>query len=279
MLACQRHSENGGTADLMVRGIARGRLPRIMALPIFWIAAVLLLAAPVHAADVTVLSAGAFGSVARTLAPGFEAHTGNTIIVRNDTVGGLLRRIAGGETFDVVLMSPAGLDELARSGRIEAGSRVRLAQVGVGVGVKAGAASPDISTVAAFKAAMLQARAVAYIDPASGGSSGIYVAKLFQSLGIAEAMAPKSVLIKGGLAATAVADGRADVVVQQISEVLAVPGVTLVGPLPPEIQNLTVYAGAIAAGSAVPDAAKAFLATLAGPEARSVLATKGMAPP
>jgi molybdate transport system substrate-binding protein len=235
--------------------------------------------APAYAADVTVLSAGAFSSVARTLGQGFEADTGNTIIVRNDTVGGLLRCIAGGETFDVVLMSPGGLDELARSGRIVAGSRVRLAQVGVGVGVKTGAAAPDISTVAAFRAAMLQVRAVAYIDPASGGSSGLYVAKLFQTLGIAEAMAPKSVLIKGGLAATAVADGRADVVVQQISEVVAVPGVTLVGPLPPEIQNQTVYAGAIATDSAVPDAARAFLTTLAGPQARSVLAAKGMTPP
>jgi molybdate transport system substrate-binding protein len=244
-----------------------------------WVGAFLLLAAQAHAADVTVLSAGAFSSVARALAPGFEARSGNTVILRNDTVGGLVRRIGGGETFDVVLMSPGGLDELAGAGKIVPGSRVEIAQVGVGVGVKTGSPMPDISTVAAFKAAMLHARAVAYIDPASGGSSGIYVAKLFQTLGIADAMASRSVLVKGGLAATSVADGRADIVVQQISEVLAVPGVILVGPLPAEIQNRTVYAGAIAAGSAAPDAARAFLAVLAGPEARPVLATKGMTPP
>jgi molybdate transport system substrate-binding protein len=244
-----------------------------------WIAAFLLLAAPVRAADITVLSAGAINSVAKALTPGFEASTGNKVTLRNDTVGGLVRRIAGGETFDVVMMSPAGLDELAKAGKIAPGSSVKLAQVGIGIGVKTGSPAPDISTVATFKAAMLHAGKVAYIDPASGGSSGIYLAKLFQTMGIADAMAPKSVLVNGGLAATAVLDGRADIVLQQISEVIAVPGVTLVGPLPAEIQNLTTYAGAPGAGSGAPDAAKAFLAMMAGPDARPVLQAKGMTPP
>jgi molybdate transport system substrate-binding protein len=245
-----------------------------------WVAAFLLLAAPaVHAADITVLSAGAINSVAKTLTPTFEASTGNKVTLRNDTVGGLLRRIAGGETFDVVMMSPAGLDQLANAGKIAKGSGIRLAQVGIGVGAKTGSPAPDISTVAAFKTAMLRSRKVAYIDPASGGSSGIYLAKLFQTLGIADAMAPKSVLVNGGLAATAVLDGRADIVVQQISEVIAVPGITLVGPLPAKIQNLTIYAGAVAANSAAPDAARAFLATMAGPAARPVLKAKGMTAP
>lgn len=245
-----------------------------------WIAAFLLLAAPVvHAADITVLSAGAINSVAKTLVPAFEAKTGNKVTLRNDTVGGLVRRITGGETFDVVMMSPAGLDQLAKAGKIAPKSDVRLAAVGIGVGVKTGAPAPDISTVAAFKTTMLRARKVAYINPASGGSSGIYLAKLFHTLGIADAMAPKSVLIDGGLAATAVLDGRADIVVQQISEVIAVPGITLVGPLPAKIQNLTVYAGAVATGSAAPEAARAFLGTMAGPAAKPVLKAKGMTAP
>lgn len=239
----------------------------------------LLLAVPAQAADLTVLSAGAINSVATTLPPGFEASTGNKITLRNDTVGGLVRRIAGGEAFDVVLMSPAGLDELTKTGKIAAGSSVRVAQVGIGVGIKTGSPAPDISTADAFRATMLGARAVAYIDPASGGSSGIYLAKLFQTLGIADAMRPKSVLMNGGLAATAVLDGRADIAVQQISEVIAVPGISLVGPLPASIQNQTVYAGAIAAGSGAPDAARAFLAVLTGPAAGPVLAAKGMTPP
>ncbi|HEY0185438.1 MAG TPA: substrate-binding domain-containing protein [Rhodopila sp.] len=239
----------------------------------------MLLAAPASAAELTVLSAGAISSVARTLTPAFEAETGNTVVLRNDTVGALRRRIAAGEAFDVVLMSPQGLDELAASGKIVPDSGIRLARVGIGVGIRSGSPVPDISTVAAFKTAMLRARKVAYIDPASGGSSGIYLAKLFQTLGIAEAMASNAVLVNGGLAATAVQDGRADIVLQQTSEVIGVPGITLVGPLPAEIQNQTIYAGAIAAASAAPDASRAFLAAMIGPAAAPVLAAKGMTPP
>lgn len=244
-----------------------------------WIAAVLLLAAPARAADLTVLSTGAIQAVAADLTPAFETSTGNKIILRNDTAGALLRRIAGGETFDVVLITPPALDQLVKAGKIATGSEVKLAQVGIGVGVRTGSPKPDISTVAAFKSAMLGARSVAYVDPASGGSSGIYLARLFERMGIADAMAPKSVLVNGGLAAKAVVDGRADIVLQQISEILAVPGVTLVGPLPIEIQNQTVYAGAVAAGSNAPAAARAFLAALSGPAARPVLAAKGLASP
>jgi molybdate transport system substrate-binding protein len=244
-----------------------------------WFFVCLILALPARAAELTVLTAGAFKSVAADLIPLFEVSTGDKVILRNDTVGGLVRRIGGGEAFDVVLASPSGLNELARTGKVAAGSEIRLAKVGMGVGVKTGSPAPDIGTVAAFRAAMLQARAVAYIDPASGGSSGIYLAKLFQTLGIADVMAPKSVLMKGGLAAEAVVDGRADVVVQQISEIVAVPGVTLVGPLPADIQNETIYAGAVASGSAVPASARALLDVLAGPAARPVLAAKGMTPP
>jgi molybdate transport system substrate-binding protein len=244
-----------------------------------WFLVCLVVALPARAAELTVLTAGAFKSVAADLIAVFEASTGDKVILRNDTVGGLVRRIDSGEAFDVVLISPSGLTDLVKTGKVAAGSEIRLAKVGVGVGVKAGSPAPDLGNVAAFRAAMLQARAVAYIDPASGGSSGIYLAKLFQTLGIADAMAPKSVLMKGGLAAEAVVDGRADVVVQQISEIVAVPGVTLVGPLPADIQNETIYAGAVAAGSTVPASARALLDVLAGPAARPVLVAKGMTPP
>jgi molybdate transport system substrate-binding protein len=251
---------------------------------IVWVLGVLLAAfvgggAAAQAADLSVLSAGAISSVAAAMLPGFEGSTGNRVALRNDTVGALVRRIAGGEAFDVVLMSPYGLDELAKAGRIAAGSEVRLAQVGVGVGVRRGGAMPDIGSVPAFRAAMLGARAVAYIDPASGGSSGVYVAKLFRTLGIADVMAGKSVLVDGALAGTAVVDGRADIVVQQISEIMAVPGIVLVGPLPAEIQNKTEYVGAVAAGSAAKDAGRAFIRVLAGLAARPVLAAKGLTPP
>ena len=127
---------------------------------------------------------------------------------------------------------------------------------------------------------MLNARAVAYIDPASGGSSGgIYIAKLFQALGVAEAMAPRSVLVQGGLAGTKLLDGQADIALQQISELLAVPGVALAGPLPADIQVRTTYAGAVAARSAQPEAARAFLAAMTRPAARAAIAARGMEPP
>ena len=239
----------------------------------------ILFAASAHSTELTVLTAGAFQSVAAALIPAYESRSGDKVTLRNDTVGALLRRIEGGEAFDVVLMSPAGLQDLAKSGKIVSGSSVTLARVGIGVGVKAGVKGPDISTEAAFKTTMLQARSVAIIDPASGGSSGIYLTKLFSTMGIADAMAPRLVLVKGGLAAQAVLDGRADLVVHQISEILAVPGVTLVGPLPEKIQHDTVYSGAVSTRSSAPDAARNLLAVLSGPAAGPVLTAKGMQPP
>lgn len=124
---------------------------------------------------------------------------------------------------------------------------------------------------------MLASRGVAYVDPASGGSSGIYVAKLFQDLGIAPALAGKTVLVNGGLAATAVQDGRADIALQQVSEIVGVPGVTLAGPLPAAIQMVTTYSGALAAAQT--DAARAFLAAMTGQAARAVIAARGMEAP
>jgi molybdate transport system substrate-binding protein len=242
-------------------------------------ALLLLLSTQARASEITVLCAGAVEPIVQALDMKFETTTGNTIILRVDTVGGMLRRIASGQTFDVVMASAAALDELTKEGKIAPDSRVKLANIGIGVGIKTGAKAPDISTVAAFKASMLAASKVAYIDPASGGSSGIYVGKLFQTLGIADAIAPKSVLVKGGLAAKAVLDGQADLVVQQISEINAVPGITVVGKLPAEIQHLTPYAGAVSATSIDPVAAKAFLAVMSGPLAPPVLAAHRMDQP
>jgi molybdate transport system substrate-binding protein len=244
-----------------------------------WVLVGLILALPARAAELTVLTAGAIKPVVAAMIPAFEARTGDKVVLRNDTVGSLVRRIEGGEAFDVVLMSPSGLEALAASGKIAPGSSVPLAKVGIGVGVRAGAPAPDIGTVEAFKAAMLGARAVAIIDPASRGSSGVYLEKLFRTMGIAQAMAPKLVLVHGGLAAEAVVDGRADLVVHQISEIVAVPGVEMVGPLPGEIQSETVYAGAVGSGSATPDAARAFLAALSGPGMQPMLLAKGMMSP
>jgi len=235
-------------------------------------------ARPAAAAEIKVLTAGAFKQVLLALVPDFERTSGNKVIVDNDTVGALTKRIEGGETFDLAVLTPAAVDALASKGKLVAGSRANLARVGVGVVVKEGAAKPDIGSVDAFKRALLAAKSVAYIDPAAGGSSGIYVAGLLDKLGIAAEIKPKAKLIPGGAVAEHVARGEAELGIHQISEILPVKGVTLVGPLPAEIQNYTVYAAGIGAHAKEADAAKALLKTLTSPAAAEVLKSKGMEP-
>jgi molybdate transport system substrate-binding protein len=242
--------------------------------------AALVLAPPglATAAELKVLTAGAYKPVVEALKADFEKQTGHRLTVQNDTAGALQRRIAGGEAFDVVVATPAVLAQLALAGKV-AGNTTRLARVAIGVAVKAGAPAPDIGTVTSFKATLLAARAVATIDPAAGGSSGIYLWQLFEKQGIAAQLKPKAVLVPGGLVAERVVSGEADIAIHQISEILAVPGATLVGPIPAEIQNYTVYAGGVAVATGDPVAARAFIDALASPAAKAVLASKGMEMP
>jgi molybdate transport system substrate-binding protein len=244
--------------------------------------AVLLMAAGAPragaAAEIKVLTAGAFKQVVLALVPGFEKETGHKVKVENDTVGALTKRIEGGEGFDVAVLTPGAVNELAGKGKFVAGSRVNLGRVGVGVVVKEGAAKPDISSVDAFKKALLAAKSVAYIDPKAGGSSGIYVAGLLDKLGIAAEVNAKAKLIHGGAVADHIAKGEAELGIHQISEILPVKGIALVGPLPAEIQNYTVYAAGLGASAKETDAAKALVKALSGPAAADVLKSKGMEP-
>jgi molybdate transport system substrate-binding protein len=239
--------------------------------------ALLTVASDAGATDIKVLTAGAFKQVVLAMVPDFERASGHKVTLDNDTVGALAKRIAGGEAFDVAILSPAAIDTLVKEGKVAPGG-VALARVGVGVVVKAGAPRPDISTVEAFKRALLAAQSVAYIDPAAGGSSGIYVAGLLDRLGIADAVKPKARLIKGGAVAEHVAAGEAEIGIHQISEILPVQGAVLVGPLPDEIQNYTVYAAGVGAAARDGEAAKALVAFLAGPASVPVLQAKGMEP-
>lgn len=231
------------------------------------------------AAEIKVLTAGAFKPVVTALAPDFKARTGHVLVVANDTAGALARRIAEGEAFDLVIATPAALDAMAQAGRLAAGAPTPLARVAIGVAVKEGAPLPDIGSVAALRQTLLAARAVALIDPAAGGSSGVYLQRLFERWGIAAQIGAKAVRVPGGLVAQRVVSGEADIALHQISEILAVPGARLVGPIPAEIQNFTVYAGSLAAATREAPAARAFLDLLAGDRARALLTTKGMEPP
>ena len=226
------------------------------------------------AADIKVLTAGAFKPVVVAVAAEFERRSGHHLVIDNDTGGALARRIAGGEKFDLVVLPKGALEQLAVSGKVD--DATPLARVGIGVAVKRGAALPDIGSVAAFRRALLEARAVAYIDPAAGGSSGIYLAQLFDKMGIAAQIKSKAVLVPGGLVAQKVVDGAADLGVHQISEILAVPGAVLVGPIPAELQNYTDYAGGVSAAAHDPAAARALLLMLGEEGARKAMQTRDM---
>jgi molybdate transport system substrate-binding protein len=163
---------------------------------------------------------------------------------------------------DVVIMTDVAVDDAAKRGAVAAGTRTDIARTGMGVGVRAGAPRPDISSPEAFKAALLGARSLVYVDPAQGATSGIHFASVLDRLGIAEAVKSKSQLVPGGYPAERVASGEAELVVHQISEIVPVKGVTLVGPLPGDLQKVTVYSAGLATRSASPEAARAFIAFL-----------------
>jgi len=241
--------------------------------------AILLHAGPATSAEIKVLTAGAMKSVVLALQGGFEAASGHRLVVDNDTAGGLTKRIEAGEAFDMAIITPNAIDGLAGKGKVVAGSRVAVAKVGVGVAIKEGAPKPDLSSVDAFKRTLLSAATIAYIDPASGGSSGIYVAGLLKKLGIAAEIKPKERLQAGGYVAEKVAKGEAEIAIHQISEILPVKGVTLAGPLPEEIQNYTVYAAGLSATASDPKAAQAWIDYLKSPAATAAIESRGMSKP
>jgi len=232
-----------------------------------------------QAAGVRVLTTGAMKAVVLKLVPQFEKETGHKAIIANDIAGGVTRRVEGGVAVDLVVTTPAGLNALAGKGKVVGNSRVNVARVGIGVVVKEGAPAPDIGSVDAFKRALLAAKSVAYIDPAAGGSSGIYLSGLFDKLGIAAEIKPKAKLKQGGYVAELIANGDAELGLHQISEILPVKGVKLVGPLPAEIQNYTTCAAAIATDAKQPDAAQTLIKLLTGPAGDSVLKARGMERP
>jgi molybdate transport system substrate-binding protein len=230
-------------------------------------------------ANIKVISGGAFKQVLNALAEQYQKAGGSKLDLTYRTVGQHLKLIQSGEeTFDVAVLTPDAIDGLIKDGKVVAGSRADLAKTGVGVVVKAGAPLPDIGSVDAFKRTLLAAKSVAYIDPAAGGSSGIYVGKLLERLGIAKEVNAKAKLIHGGAVADHIAASEAEIGVHQISEILAVKGAVLVGPLPAEIQNFTVYSAGVGTAAEDADAASALVRFLAGPHAGPIIKAKGMEP-
>ena len=234
--------------------------------------------APASATNLKLLTAGAYKPVALEIIPEFEKATGHKVTVINDTAGGLARRISGGEQFDVVVLTLQGLEPLVAEKKLSEDAIVPLARVGIGVGASLSGAIPNISSVEGFRRSLLDARNVAYMDPSAGATSGIYLTKLWQQLGIASEMRAKAVLVRGGLAGEKVANGQADIALQQASEIRAVPSIRYVGPIPAQIQSYTIYAAAIGTRASDVDAAGALITALASADL-ALLKKKGMEPP
>lgn len=234
----------------------------------------LLLAAAAPAADITVLSSTGLTSTFEALSATYEAKSGDHLIIAFATAGQLKKRIDDGESFDLCILTAPQIDDLIKSGKASA-PRTDLARSGIGVAVKKGAKKPDISTPEAFKQALLSAQGIAYT---STGASGVYFLALAERLGIADAVKAKSHTITAGAAAELVAKGEADLAIQQISELLPVAGAELVGPLPPDLQTITLFAASISAKAANPVGARALAAYLTSPDAIAAIRLKGMDP-
>ena len=236
---------------------------------------VLLSPGTAGAAEIKVLSAGAVRAIVTELAQAFEKDTGHTVTLAFGTVGVTRKRLAE-EPADVVIMTDVAIDESSAQGAVVAGSRNDIARTGMGVGVREGAPKPDISTPDAFKQALLAARSLTYVDPAQGATSGIHFAGLLQKFGIADAVKPKTTLVPGGYPAELVARGEVEMVVHQISEIVPVRGVTLVGPLPKDVQKVTTYSAGIAKKAATPETARAFVAFLTSPAMKPKFVAAGL---
>ena len=190
-------------------------------------------------AQVTILTAGAYHDEAARIVQSRGVYA----TITTDTAGGGLRRLRAGERFDLVINTPAGITALIAEGKLSP-PLTDVARIGIGIAIRTGTPIPAIDNEAAFRALVQTAPSIAMIDPAAGGSSGIYLFKLFESWGIVEEIKPKLVLVQSGRAADRVASGAAAIALQQLTE-LNVAGVTIVGPLPASIQSYTTYSGAV----------------------------------
>jgi molybdate transport system substrate-binding protein len=241
-----------------------------------WMGLGALAVRPAQADDVKVFSAGAVRAIVTDLAEQFRQETGTTVTFSFGTAGQTRQKLLSGEPVDVVILTDAGIDDMIRQGALASGSRADLARTGMGVGVREGAPKPDITTSEAFKTTLLKAKSLVYVDPAQGATSGVHFKSVLERLGIADAVRSKTQLVSGGYPAEKVASGEAELVVHQISEIVPVKGVTLVGPLPPDFQKVTVYSAGLAARSPSPTAARAFVAFLTRPAFKPKFAAAGL---
>ena len=246
-----------------------------------WIAARAAFALPVAqggAAEIRVISGGAAKSFVQPLAEGFRSESGHFVLIDWQPMGTLLKSLASGASLDMVIVTSEVLEQLEREGKVPRGTGRPLARVGVGVAVHERAPDPDISSAEAFRRTLLAARSLVYIDPTIG-TSGKHVAAVLARLGIVEQMKSKTTLLKGGYVVEPVGRGEIELGIHQISEMLPVKGVRVVGPLPTELQKYTTYVAVPVPGSGQGAVVEAFIRHLTARSARAGLAAAGYTAP
>jgi molybdate transport system substrate-binding protein len=227
-----------------------------------------------------VMISSGFTAAYEELVPEFERKTGHTIVtVYGGSMGNapstIPNRLQSGESADVVILATSALEELVEKHKVIPGTRVDLARSLIAMAVRAGAQKPDITTLEALKRTLLAAKSIAY----SGSTSGVYLStELFPRIGIADEIRSKCIRIDTGMVGTVIARGDAEIGFQQLSELLPIAGIDIVGPIPPEAQKITTYSGGVIVNSTQPAIAKQFLEFLASPEAAATIKKSGMQP-
>ena len=231
------------------------------------------------ASEIKVFSTIGVQAALEELTPKFEKASGHKLTISWGTAAILVKRVQAGETADMMVLTRQSLDALTKEGKASADTDATFASSGMAMVVKKGASKPDISTPEAFKQTLLKAKTIAYSNPAHGGASGVYFAKLLERMGIADQMKDKTKFPPpSGNAANLVVSGEAELAIQQEPEVMAVAGVDMVGPLPGDLNNITVFAAGVGSGTKEADAAKALIKFLHTPEAAAVFKARGLVP-
>jgi molybdate transport system substrate-binding protein len=233
-----------------------------------------------RAAEINAFISTAIKSVTDELLPPFERSSGYTIHALYSPPGALLKHFEAGEPADVFLTGSDAIDKLIAEGKVVPG-RVDLATIGIGICVKKGAPHPDVSTPEAFKRALLAAASVAYVAPSGGSVTGPHIEAMFKKLGIAEQMAAKTVFAAGGpngRVSVKVSSGEAEIGLQQVSELLTNPDVDVIGLLPVDLQQITIYSAGVTTSAKNAEGAKAIIAAMAAPSAKPIYKAKGLDP-
>jgi molybdate transport system substrate-binding protein len=242
--------------------------------------ATLWLACAADAAEIRVMISGGLTAAFNALVPEYERQTGNKVLIAygpsmGTTVNAIPVRLERGEPADVLIMVGYALGDLISKGKVIADSRVDLVKSAIGVAVKAGAAKPDISSAEALKRALLAAKSIAYSDSASG----VYVStEMFKKLGIEEEIKAKARMIPATPVGEMIAKGEAEIGFQQVSELKPVAGIDIVGPVPDELQKITVYSAGIATVAREPEAGKTLIKFLGSQAARDTIIRSGLEP-